>query len=171
MKRVFTNRSGFTLVEILIVVVILSVLAAIAIPQFNSSTEDAKLSALDTDLAELRNAIELYYHQHGATYPGANNHLTGAAAASAAEAQAAFSAQLTLYSDIDGVTANTKSATYKYGPYMKKVPKNPFNDLNTIVADITEADITIAASGGTAGWKFYTNTGRLIADDGAHDSN
>ena len=42
---------GFTLVEILIVVVILSVLAAIAIPQFNSSTEDAKLSALDTDLA------------------------------------------------------------------------------------------------------------------------
>ena len=69
------------------------------------------------------------------------------------------------------MTANTKSATYKYGPYMKKVPKNPFNDLNTIVADITEADITIAASGGTAGWKFYTNTGRLIADDGAHDSN
>lgn len=171
MKRALLNRSGFTLIEILIVVVILSVLAAIAIPQFNSSTEDAKLSALDTNLAELRNAIELYYHQHGATYPGANNHLTGVAAASAAEAATAFENQLTLFTDINGVTSSTKSATYKYGPYMKKVPKNPFNDLETVLADIAETDITIAASSGTAGWKFYTSTGRLIANDGAHDSN
>jgi len=171
MKRSMFDRSGFTLVEILIVVVILSVLAAIAIPQFNSSTEDAKLSTLDTDLAELRNAVELYYHQHGATYPGAKRHTDGAVVATAAEAAAAFSAQLTLFTDGNGVSSNTKSATYKYGPYMKKVPKNPFNDLNTIVADIAETDITIAASSGTAGWKFYTNTGRIISNDGAHDTN
>jgi prepilin-type N-terminal cleavage/methylation domain-containing protein len=171
MTRGLFNRSGFTLVEVLIVVVILSVLAAIAIPQFTSSTEDAKLAALDVDLAELRNAIELYYHQHNSVYPGAINHTTGAAAASAAEAQAAFTAQLTLYTSSAGITANVKDATYKYGPYMKKVPENPYNELASILADITETDITIAASSGVAGWKFYTNTGRLVANDGAHDSN
>ena len=61
---------GFTLVELLIVVIILSILAAIVIPQFASSTSDAKYSALDTNLATVRSSIELYYQQHG-TYPGA----------------------------------------------------------------------------------------------------
>ena len=70
MTRKLLNRSGFTLVEILIVVIILGVLAAVAIPQFTSSTDDAKTSALDMTLSELRNAIELYFHQHGGTYPG-----------------------------------------------------------------------------------------------------
>jgi prepilin-type N-terminal cleavage/methylation domain-containing protein len=171
MKRALFHRSGFTLVEILIVVVILSVLAAIAIPQFHSSTEDAKLAALDANLAELRNALELYYHQHNAFYPGARKHTDGTAVATAAEAATAFVNQLTLYTDASGVTSNTKTATYKYGPYMKKVPKNPYNDLNSVVADITQTDITVAAASGSGGWKFYVGTGRLIANDGAHDSN
>ena len=165
-------RAGFTLVELLIVVIILGILAAIAIPQFTDSTEDAKLSTLTTNLSGLRNAIELYYHQHGAIYPGAKNYTTGAAAASAAEAQAAFLEQLTKYSAVTGITSDTKDATYKYGPYLKRstLPSNPFNDLGSIVCDITETDISAAASGGTAGWKFYTATGRFIADDGTHDS-
>ncbi len=167
------DRVGFTLVELLIVVIILGVLAAIVIPQFTSSTEDAKLSTLDMNLAELRNAVELYYHQHGGTYPGENDNTDGSAAANAVEAQTSFIAQLTLYSAADGQTAAVKDATYKYGPYIKRgqLPDNPFNELATIVCDIAENDVTVAASGGAAGWKFYTTTGRLIADDGAHDSN
>ena len=51
------------------------------------------------------------------------------------------------------------------------MPTNPYNSLKTAVCDITETDISLASSGGTAGWKFYTITGRLIADDGAHDAN
>jgi general secretion pathway protein G len=163
---------GFTLVELLIVVVILGVLAAIAIPQFTSSTEDAKLSSLDTSLAELRNAVELYYHQHNSTYPGEVSHVDGSANATAAAAQTSFVNQLTLYSAIDGVTSVTKDATHRYGPYLKKgLPENPFNNDAGIVCDITTADITAAASGGAGGWKFYVLTGRLIANDGAHDAN
>ena len=166
------NRSGFTLVELLIVVIILGVIAAIAIPQFTSSTEDAKLSSLDMTLSEMRNAIEMYYHQHGANYPGAKKHTDGAAVATAAEAATAFVNQLTLYSSATGVTAVTKDATYKYGPYIKKsMPSNPYNSLATVVCDITVDDITSTASGGTGGWKFYTKTGRLLSDDGAHDTN
>lgn len=172
MIRCLSSRSGFTLVELLIVVVILGVLAAIAIPQFSSSTEEARLASLDTSLTELRNAIELYYHQHNAVYPGAHKCTDGTAVGSAAEADTSFVKQLMLYSAPSGETSGIKTATYKYGPYLKKsLPANPYNNLNTLVCDITETDISLASSGGTAGWKFYIITGRLIADDGAHDAN
>lgn len=171
MKR--SSQSGFTLVELLIVVIILGVLAAIAIPQFTDSTDDAKLSTLDTSLGELRNSVELYYHQHNGAYPGAKKHTDGTNVATAAEADAAFVEQLTKFSSVTGQTNNIKTATFKYGPYLKRnqLPKNPFNDLATVVCDIAATDITTAASGGAAGWKFYVNTGRLISDDGSHDTN
>jgi prepilin-type N-terminal cleavage/methylation domain-containing protein len=166
------KQSGFTMVELLIVVIILGVLAAIAIPQFAGNTDDARLSALDTSLSELRNAIEMYYHQHSNVYPGAVKETDGTASANAAAAQTAFLAQLTLYSKADGTTSAAKDATFPYGPYLKKgLPKNPYGGLTTILCDIAEDDITAAASSGTFGWKFYTITGRLIANDGAHDAN
>jgi prepilin-type N-terminal cleavage/methylation domain-containing protein len=166
------NRLGFTLVELLIVVIILGVLAAVAIPQFTSNTEDAKVSALDTSLAEMRNAVELYYHQHNAVYPGAKKQTDGTDVASAAEAATAFVAQLTLYSDASGKTATVKDATHKYGPYVKKgMPTNPFTDgLNNVLCDIATTDISVAAASGAEAWKFYVKTGRLIANDGAHDT-
>jgi len=171
MRRGLSNRSGFTLVELLIVVIILGVLAAIAIPQFTSSTEDAKLSSLDTSLAELRGAIELYYHQHNAVYPGAKKDTDGSDVATAAEAATAFVKQLTVYSASTGKTAVTKDATYMYGPYLKVgLPKNPYNGDATVTCDIVTTDITVGASGGTAGWKFYIKTGRLLANDGTHDA-
>jgi len=52
---------GFTLVELLIVVIILALLAAIVVPQFASSTDDAKLASLDTTLGNVRSAVDLYF--------------------------------------------------------------------------------------------------------------
>ena len=57
MKR---RHSGFTLIEVLIVVVIMAVLAATIIPQFTRSTTDAKTSAIDFNAHSLRAQIELY---------------------------------------------------------------------------------------------------------------
>ncbi|MCK4411938.1 MAG: prepilin-type N-terminal cleavage/methylation domain-containing protein [Candidatus Eisenbacteria sp.] len=169
MSRRSSPRSGFTLVELLIVVIILGVLAAIAIPQFTSNTEDARISALDTNLSEMRNAVELYYHQHSATYPGANRYDNGAAVTTTAQADTSFLKQLTLYTAATGVTSTSKDATHKYGPYIKKaMPANPYNSSNEATCDITETDITQVAAAGTAGWKFYVKTGRLIANDGTH---
>lgn len=171
--RLLRDTAGFTLIELLIVIVLLGILAAVVVPQVSVSTDDAKLQTLRTDLAQLRSAIEVYYAQHTDTYPGGNA-ITGVAAASNAECEAAFLQQLTRYTDVDGQVQNTKDATFKYGPYIKggALPMNPFNDLADITCDIAEDDITVKDStGATTAWKFYPVTGVFMASDGAHDTN
>jgi general secretion pathway protein G len=65
-KRV--NRA-FTLIEILIVVVILGILAAIVIPQFTDASEDASLSSVRSQLQTIRSQIELFRVQNAGALP------------------------------------------------------------------------------------------------------
>ena len=58
-------RAGFTLMEILIVVVILAILAAIVIPSFASATEDTRRTAFIQDLRAFEGAIMRYQVDHG----------------------------------------------------------------------------------------------------------
>ncbi len=60
-------RHGFTLIEILIVVVILGILAAIVIPQFTDAAAEASRSNLQSQLQTIRSQIELYNVQNPAT--------------------------------------------------------------------------------------------------------
>lgn len=55
------NRSGFTLVELLIVVVVLGILVAIALPRYSNTRDKAKIAALRTDLRNAETAEETYY--------------------------------------------------------------------------------------------------------------
>jgi prepilin-type N-terminal cleavage/methylation domain-containing protein len=171
MKNIMRKGEGFTLVELLIVVIILGILAAVAIPQFGSSTDDAKLSTMTSNLSSLRNAVELYKQEHNNLYPGEVLETDGTTATTAGTCPQAFTYQLTRYSDVAGITAVGSSAGAK-GPYMKKValPDNPFNNLNTVKCDIVTNDITSVTTDNTTGWLFYTQTGRLVANDGAHDA-
>ncbi len=52
---------GFTLIEIMVVVVILGILAATIIPQFMGTTQDAKISTAKANIAELESALERFY--------------------------------------------------------------------------------------------------------------
>src|SRR5437762_13968021 len=63
-----TTRKGFTLVEILIVVIILGILAAIVIPQFTSASQDARKNSLSSQLQTLRSQLELYKLEHLDTF-------------------------------------------------------------------------------------------------------
>ncbi len=61
------TRRAFTLIEILIVVVILGILAAIVIPQFTDASEDAMDASVRSTLQTIRSQIELYNIQNPAT--------------------------------------------------------------------------------------------------------
>ncbi len=65
MKRM---KKAFTLIEILIVVVLLGILAAIVIPQFSDASDEAKIAAQDSDMHTLRGQIQLYRAKTGG-YP------------------------------------------------------------------------------------------------------
>ena len=66
--RTRSARRGFTLIEILLVVVILGILAAIVVPHFTNAADDASISSARTQLQSMRSQIELYYSQNG-SYP------------------------------------------------------------------------------------------------------
>ena len=60
------RRNAFTLIEILILVFILVILAAVVVPQFTNAADDANDAAVRTQLQTLRGQIELYRAQQSA---------------------------------------------------------------------------------------------------------
>ena len=105
------RKTGFTLVEILIVVIILGILAAIVIPQFSNASSDARKSNLTSQLQTLRSQIELFKLQHGDAVPKL---ITASAGA---------------WTDLTGIT-NYGSGTF--GPYMQQAPTNPLTNSSTV---------------------------------------
>ena len=58
--RLAGRRSGFTLIELLLVMVILSVLAAVVVPKFTKRSEQARITAARTDIANLEVALDAF---------------------------------------------------------------------------------------------------------------
>jgi general secretion pathway protein G len=107
------NRQAFTLVEILIVVAILGILGAIVLPEFQNHIQQAKEAAAKDNLRILREAIERYANDHNGIPPGYGNNDPINRAANGGM----FVFQLTIQEK-----------------YLNEIPKNPFNNLNTIKA-------------------------------------
>jgi len=160
-------QRGFTLVELLIVVIILAILAAIIIPQFTAATDDATQSAYDTNIANIRSAIDLYRQQHG-DYPGAvassgGSCPTGSTAVAEVAGPLAFVAQLKNYTNALGQACTGTDATFKYGPYLKDdLPINPLG-LNNTVTVVTTGVLGLG-TGSLGGWRFDSVTGEFIGD-------
>jgi len=135
------RRGGFSLLELVIVIVIMGIVAAIAIPRMSRGSAGAGDAALAGNLAILRSAIDMYAGEHGGTYP----------------AVATIANQLTLYSSAAGATNATQSATYLYGPYLRKVPKLP------VGAKKGQVGIA-AATGDTIGWIYTAASGTITSN-------
>lgn len=143
MKR--KERQAFTLIEVLIVVVIMAILAAVIIPQFASSTTDAKRSALEFNMHTLRSQIELYRIQHG-NYPIIINEDLP---------------QLYNATNLAG-EIGTPGPAYPYGPYLtNKLPVNPYNNSSKVVAVSTPGVKPTGVVSGGAGWQYDQSTGAI----------
>lgn len=146
---------GFTLVEILIVVVLLGVLAAIVIPAVGNSATSARETTLSMDLSLLRRFIPVYTSQHGEVppgYPGGD--------LSAMPTEDAFVAQATLSSDSGGQTAARGTPGFRLGPYLSNIPVNPFNKLDTVEVLGDDADFPATADN-AHGWIYKPASGEI----------
>lgn len=103
---------AFSLVELLIVIIIIAVLAAIAIPRFANSSTRSKESALKANLKLYRNAVEMFRADTG-VYPAALADL----AATAAPANGLDSA---------GASSAINAADWK-GPYLNSLENDPIS--------------------------------------------
>jgi prepilin-type N-terminal cleavage/methylation domain-containing protein len=137
------RRSAFTLIEVLIVVIIMAVLAATIIPQFSSSTKDAKDSSLKFNLHTIRSQLEMYKTHHSGNYPPATTTTD-------------FKNQMTQKTD-ENTTVN--QATGLYGPYIEgDIPANPFNSSATVAILTGDTEPTGPANS-TDGWQYNPTHG------------
>ena len=71
LRKYMTSQKGFTLVELLVVIVIIGVLAAIAVPKFTGTTERANGGKIASDLRAIDTAIQLYAVKNSGAIPTA----------------------------------------------------------------------------------------------------
>jgi len=158
-----SRHQGFTLVEILIVVIILGILAAIVIPQFTNASTQARASNMASQCQTIKSQIELYKLQHNDTPP--------------TQAQDLFT-MLLATSDANGNVPPATGASPQ-GPYLPTTPVNPLT--NSTSVDYVSASPTVStvstpgtSVGTTYGWVYLAGTGEFhgvdqggyVSDDG-----
>jgi general secretion pathway protein G len=147
-----TRSRGFTLVEILIVVIILGILAAIVIPQFTNASTEARNNSTSSLLQTLRSQIELYKLQHNDELPPTLGTSTND-----------WDEMVTQTDALHAAFVAGTSTTGPFGPYMQAAPKNVLNGSSVVegvAADITPASYNPADG---AGFVFNTNNGKIWA--------
>ncbi len=134
---------GFSLIELVIVAAILAVLAAIALPRLSRGSRGASDAALDTDLAALQKAIDLFATEHDGQFPSADS----------------IAKQLTQYTDRHGNAQTMKDTLHIYGPYLRAIPPLPVGPRkgNTKIASQDALDV---------GWLYTPGSGQIQANMG-----
>jgi prepilin-type N-terminal cleavage/methylation domain-containing protein len=164
-QQITCKMRAFTLVEILIVVTLLGILAAVVMPMASGGAISAKQSALAADLQLFNRFIIIYKSHHLEVAPGYPNGQTGAA-----PTEQAFIDQATLSSNKTGQTAAVGTAGYERGPYMQHIPANPLNGLNTIQM-LGNGENFPANGDDSHGWIYKAATAEIRADStGSDDS-
>jgi len=138
------RKRAFSLVELVIVLVILGVIAAIAIPRMTKGAQGADIKGTMSDLAVLRGAIELYAAEHDA-YP----------------TLVQMPNALLKRTDKDG-TVNSAGA---HGPYLARVPGLKTGAKKGQTAFLAPAANPPVAEVAACGWLYDAATGEMWAND------
>ncbi len=147
---------AFTLVEVLIVVAILGILAAVVLPTYQGQTTSARESAAKDSLKTMRIQIELYKMQHDGTPPGYANGFP--------VSTATLRLQFVGTTKANGAASSSKipSTTYPYGPYVRELPENPFNNKSNIAYVAEGTAFSAAVNGTSSGWLYKKETADFV---------
>lgn len=150
------RQKGFTLVEILVVVAILGIVAAIVLPMIGNHVSHGKEAAARKALQMIRGQIELYRFEHQGLVPGYFLNPMGI------KSQATYTMLYNQFigtSTLDGnaVSARTPAGLYRFGPYLEKLPVNPFNNRSTFKY-VPSATAFSAAADKSTGWLYKKET-------------
>ncbi|MDF1810047.1 MAG: prepilin-type N-terminal cleavage/methylation domain-containing protein [Phycisphaerales bacterium] len=133
MNTMQSVKRAFTLVEILIVVVILGILAAVIVPQFAGAITEASVGTTQSELQKLRRAVEVFQVRNENSLPSV--------------------------SAGDGTWGSLIAGT---GEYLKEAPANPYvGGTNKQVIVLGTAPDTTFQS--THGWIYNASTGEIWA--------
>ena len=145
LRKINVPRHGFSLIELVIVVVISGIIGAIAVPRMSRGAKGASDSAVTANLTVLRNAMDLYSTEHNGDFPTFAN----------------MPECLEEYTDNVGGTSATKDSTHIYGPYIRAIPTLPVGANKGLATFTSTAPAVTAAS---AGWYYDDSTGTVKAN-------
>ena len=139
-------------------------MAAIVIPTFQGNVATAKESASKTNLMTIRTQIELYKLQHNGVTPGYVN--------GSGDPTPPVPLQLIGTTTVVGQASpsTVPADPFLYGPYLKKIPKNPFNNLSTIAYVDVGTAFSAAVNGTSSGWLYKKETGEIAINWAGNDT-
>jgi prepilin-type N-terminal cleavage/methylation domain-containing protein len=139
---------GFSLIELVIVILIIGTLATIAVPRFSNASQRSKAAAFQADVEVLQRSVYLYQAEHANRCPATQ--ANGTVSASALNFQQRLLGK-TLYN-------GTVDAAGTYGPYLREIPVNPMNNKATFRVN------GVATGANAAGWRFNATT-KIVEGD------
>jgi general secretion pathway protein G len=106
MNRRFRGQDGFTLIEIMVVILIIGLLALMVVPRLRGVADRAKRTKAQADIQELKQALDRYYLDNG-SYPTSDQGLQAL---------------------VNPPTAGRVASNYEQGGYIEKLPSDPWGN-------------------------------------------